>query len=443
MRTRCNFCGYVRAKNTTRQFEHLQNCRDFLDSTEGQQAKANGELALVVVRASDEDNDNGVIRSAPTSVNSEIWKGGLPNPNLAGRPVAKVVRSLHKNNRSQGLSPFRIPDAPKLPSMINLLLSQSSAKVATATQQQFLSHAGCGTLSASALNQWLAQEIHISRALIPFVGALISKIKIPESDKLQYDPTFRATDLLCSAVNNMKKELEFIEATKRKYLLQVPREEPKPATKGVIDLLHSASTAPASLLEGLVVLWSIEHLFCVSFQYAASFVSSTGSSSSYTLPSYLTPSRTGGHRPSNGHRTPDGAHISALHESFIQNWTSVNYIRFVEACKEIVDEIANAQTSGNGAQEMMACERAFKQAVWLWNQIWPEVTGMGEVEAIGDLREKALPESSKPASGLKTVKRTHADDATEVMHDEDADGDVNSPFEETGLSVIDAANRAS
>nr|POE62916.1 hypothetical protein CFP56_03819 [Quercus suber] len=424
MRTRCNFCGYVRAKNTTRQFEHLQNCGEFLESAEGQQAQANGELDLVVVRVSEDDNGQS---SALNSVNSEIWKGGLPNPNLAGRPIAKVTKSLNKNGRPSGPIPLKVLQTPKLPSMINLLLSRSSTAVAAATQQQFLSNAGCGTLSAVALCQWLAQEIHISRALIPFVGSLIGKIRIPESDKLQCDPIFRATDLLCSAVNNMKKELEFIEATKRKYFLQVPKEEPNPATKGIIDLLHSASTAPVSLLEGLVVL-------C--------FIAARDNSSHYTLPSYLTPSRPSGYGSSDGLRPLDNAHIVALHESFIQNWTSINYIRFVEACKDIVDEIANAQTSGNGAQEMMACERAFKQAIWLWDQIWPEMTGTEEEAEPAETRGKSLPEVSKAASSTKSAPSIDADGPIEIGDDDDVGGNVNLSFEEARLSAIEASNRA-
>jgi hypothetical protein len=31
------------------------------------------------------------------------------------------------------------------------------------------------------------------------------------------------------------------------------------------------------------------------------------------------------------------------------------------------------QTTGNGRAEMLACERVFKQAIWLWGQMFPEV----------------------------------------------------------------------
>ena len=93
---------------------------------------------------------------------------------------------------------------------------------------------------------------------------MIGKIRIPETSNLERDSTFRCLDLLCSAVNNMKKELEFLEATKRTYGLEVNFDEPKPPTKGFIDLFNSASCPSATLLEGMVVLWGIEIVSCVT-----------------------------------------------------------------------------------------------------------------------------------------------------------------------------------
>ncbi|TKA39915.1 hypothetical protein B0A54_10266 [Friedmanniomyces endolithicus] len=350
MRVRCLHCGFVRAKNTTRQVEHLAGCQEFLSSTEGQQALANGDLVLTPA----EVKPGG----------SDIWRGSAPNPNLAG-----VVhrRGPNKSRQSTGANatPAR-PAAPK-PSLASHLVTKLSAALTEATQKSFLSHAGCGTLSAAALKQWLAQEIHISRALVPFVGSLIGKVRIPETSNLTSDPTYRAIDLLCSAVNNMKKELEFLESTKRKYDLRVDMEEPQPATQGFIDLLASASSPDSSLLEGLVILWATEH-----------------------------------------------------------NWTSANFVRFVSACKSIVDEVANAQTTGNGKTEMTACERRFKQAIAMWGQIWPEVDGMGEEE------ERA--EAGANGSGEKPI---------EIDDDADADGAADSPYGGTGLGAIDAHNRES
>ncbi|KAK4540069.1 hypothetical protein LTR36_009810 [Oleoguttula mirabilis] len=422
MRVRCHHCGFVRAKNTTRQVEHLASCREFLNSTEGQQALANGDL-----------------QPTTTEANGDIWRGGAPNPNLAGMinrrgPQKNPRSSLNPNNAT----PSRAAAAPK-PSLANHLLTRVSQALTAATQQVFLSHAGCGTLSADALNGWLAQEIHISRALVTFVGSLVGKVRIPETSNLQQDPTFRALDLLCSAVSNMKKELEFLETTKRKYDLHVGIEEPKPATKGFVDMFASASSPQSSLLEGLVVLWATEHCFCTSFQYAGSFVPTMPGASSYSLPSYLTPGQASASNPyATSQANADQMHITALHEAFIQNWTSPNFVRFVSACKAIVDEVANSQTTGNGKTEMLACERVFKQAVWLWAQIWPEVDGMGEEDELanaspGQRRAEGAADGETNGNG--------GDKPIEIDDDADADATADSPY--GGLGAIAAHNRAS
>lgn len=420
MRVRCLHCGFVRAKNTTRQVEHLSTCRDFLSSAEGQQAIADGGLLPVQAES------NG----------SDVWRGSAPNPALQGMINRRGPNKARTSMGAPQHTPSR-PQAPK-PSLASHLVTRVADTLTAATQKSFLSHAGCGTLSATALNQWLAQEIHISRALVSFVGSLIGKVRIPETSNLTQDPTFRALDLLCSAVNNMKKELEFLESTKRKYDLHVGVEEPLPPTKGFIDLFASAASPQSSLLEGLVVLWATEHCFCTSFQYAGNFMSTMPASSSYSLPSYLTPTQAGASNMySTTQSSSDNQHITALHEAFIQNWTSANFVRFVSACKSIVDEVANAQTTGNGKTEMMACERVFRQAVWLWEQIWPEVDGMGEEDELADDRNTATQARADGEAG------TNGDKAIEIEDDIDADGAADSPYGGTGLGAIAAHNRES
>jgi hypothetical protein len=72
--------------------------------------------------------------------------------------------------------------------------------------------------------------------------------------------TFRTFDLLISTLNNVRREMSFFDTTASKWGLQIEPEIPEPATKGFIDLLSSASSSSASLLEGLVLLWATEHV---------------------------------------------------------------------------------------------------------------------------------------------------------------------------------------
>jgi hypothetical protein len=193
-------------------------------------------------------------RNEQQNQNSGVWNGAKPNPNL-------VVNGLGLNQPRGGTTTNTLGPNP---SLANHLLDQTEDALMGASRHIFLMHAGCGSLTKDALNQWLAQIRYISRSLISFTGTLIGKIRIPETPDLERDSTFRCLDLLCSAVNNTKKELEFLEAAKRKYGLGVKFDEPRPPTKGFIDLFNSASCPSATLLEGMVMLWAIELVSCIT-----------------------------------------------------------------------------------------------------------------------------------------------------------------------------------
>ncbi|KAF2216788.1 hypothetical protein CERZMDRAFT_119643 [Cercospora zeae-maydis SCOH1-5] len=401
MRVRCKSCGFVRAKNTTRQVEHLALCQDFLNSTEGQHAVATGELELAP--------------SGPTPYNNstsgaDIWRGSRPNPNL-----------LVGGRSSMGAAhPMRAPQRPN-PSLVNHLLNKWPEKFTKATQQQFLSHAGCGTLSATALSHWLGQNGHISRAMIAFIGNLIGKVRLPDVPDSKQSTQFRALDLLISTVSNLRKEIDFIENTKRKYGVHQDNEPPLPITKAYVDLLTSSAESRSSLLEGMVALWATEH---------------------------QTPFR------ANGGGTND-QHISALQEALIPNWTSREFAKFVEACRAIVDEIANAETTGSGREQLLRCEGVFQQVFFLWERIWPEVNGMGEEDGIQDgtptestanqLRAQSSGQEAGPAGNNDTADNKAKSQPIEIEDDDETEDapmeSVDSPFGGTGLGAVAAANQ--
>lgn len=199
-----------------------------------------------------------------TAAQTGILGGNVANPHLSA--VRRGPNQALRPRQSHGapITPHRImaPPAPAkpTPSLVNHLLNRDPEAVNSATQQAFLSHAGCGTISSHALTQWLAQDAHISRAFVSFVGRLIGKMRLPDTAITMENTTFRTFDLLISTLNNVRREMSFFDTTASKWGLQVEPEIPKPATKGFIDLLSSASSSSASLLEGLVLLWATEHV---------------------------------------------------------------------------------------------------------------------------------------------------------------------------------------
>lgn len=148
---------------------------------------------------------------------------------------------------------------------------------------------------------------------------------------------------------------------------------------------------------------------------------------------------------------PDGssslsndAHINALHQALIPNWTSPAFSKFVDACRSIVDEVANAMTTGNGREEMMRCEQTFKQALWLWRGIWPEVNGMGESDDFGAAVGGATPDNAGNAQQSNEPIEIQDNEAGETsVGPEGLEDDIaQTPYAGNGLGAVHAANQS-
>ncbi|KAI8932379.1 hypothetical protein NX059_010567 [Plenodomus lindquistii] len=349
-KVRCLHCGYVRAKNTTRQIEHLQECQAYLATPEAQ--------AHVLAQQQQQQQQqeqlaqNGAAPGQPglAPAPSQILNGQHPNPNLQ---VNRRGPHSKRGRDGQPIAP-NVPIAPHFtPSLTSHLLAICSGPFAHATQQPFLSHAGCGSLAVGPCSQWLAQDAHMARGYIRFIGQLLAKMRLPNTQNSQFHPMYRTMDLLISALNNTRREMQFFEITATKYGLALGAEPPSPITRAILDMFVSASSTSASLLEGMVALWSTQHCYRSAWQYAHSF------STSLSTPS-------------------NESHIVALHQALIPNWTSPAFSKFVDATRSLVDELANITTTRDGKEEMQRCEEIFRQICWLQQRFWPDVDGMGE-----------------------------------------------------------------
>jgi hypothetical protein len=78
-KVRCLHCGFVRAKNTTRQIEHLQDCQRYLTSPEAQAHL----LAQEQQQQQQPPQQNGLAMDSNMAPGpSQILSGQQPNPNL-------------------------------------------------------------------------------------------------------------------------------------------------------------------------------------------------------------------------------------------------------------------------------------------------------------------------------------------------------------------------
>ncbi|KAF2679919.1 heme oxygenase-like protein [Lentithecium fluviatile CBS 122367] len=336
-KVRCLHCGFVRAKNTTRQIEHLQECQAYLASPDAQ-----AHLA--------QQQQDGAHLEVSMPQASGVLSGQHPNPNLQ---VHRRGPNTKRARDGQSIAPHVQMPPPISPSLTAHLLTICSSQFTHATQQPFLSHAGCGSLAPGPLSQWMVQDGHYARGYIRFVGQLLAKIRLPQTSNSQFHPMYRTMDLLISALNNMRREMQFFEITATKYGLTMSQNPPTPITRALLDLFVSASSSSASMLEGMVVLWGTEHCYRSAWQYASSFSTSLSTPSS-------------------------DSHIVALHQALIPNWTSPAFSKFVDATRALVDELANITTTRDGKEEMTRCEEIFRQICWLEERFWPDVDGMGE-----------------------------------------------------------------
>ncbi|KAI7297206.1 hypothetical protein KC315_g18571 [Hortaea werneckii] len=87
---------------------------------------------------------------------------------------------------------------------------------------------------------------------------------------------------------------------------------------------------------------------------------------------------------------------------------------------------------------MQACERVFRQAIWLWGQIWPEVDGMGEGE---DEQEGEVPRDKSTEEHDEVVNGGVNDRPIEIDDDAEGEATVDSPYGGTGLGAIAAHNQ--
>lgn len=109
-------------------------------------------------------------------------------------------------------------------------------------------------------------------------------------------------------------------------------------------------------------------------------------------------------------------------------------------------------TSGNGREEMVRCEQTFKQALWLWKGIWPEVNGMGESDDFSKPEPSATPQSAAKEGGTNSAPRNNTnDEPIEIQDEESGDRSVGpdgpdqdiaeTPYGGTGLGAVHAANQ--
>ena len=238
----------------------------------------------------------------------------------------------------------------------------------TATTHPFLTHAAHGQIPKPLLSQWLSQDRLYAQSYIRFIGALLSKTRLPNHPGTTTVEN-RIADLLIDALVNIRRELGVFNDVAGEFGLDLEGDaddgggggggatstegeklfEPNPITHSYIDLFMSASSPATSLLEGMIVLWATEICYLRAWQYARD---TSTSSTNQT-----------------GTEDADGG---ALRKHFIPNWTSPEFVAFVERIGEVVDEMAEGCERGEDVPGR--CAVWWRQVLYLEGRFWPDVS---------------------------------------------------------------------
>lgn len=241
-------------------------------------------------------------------------------------------------------------------SLTRSLLDSDPDRFTRATQAPFLSLAGKGLVPKSTLSVWLSQDRIYAQAYITFVGALISRVRLPEIDtEVEGSLHNKILQLLVSSLDNIQKELQFFSTTAKNYhlLLSQPQEDDDQfhltaATGSYRRLFQSFGSDPSkSLLEGLVVLWATEQCYLSAWTFAASC-----SEVDVKSKADFSGDQDGG----------------ALRNEFIPNWTSAEFEKFVDEIAHLTDSLAETEKASPDL-----FEDTWIQILEVEEKFWPEM----------------------------------------------------------------------
>lgn len=158
--------------------------------------------------------------------------------------------------------------------------------------------------------------------------------------------------MLFGALGYIHRELRFFAETAARYGLHLEYPsgtsqtfEAVKATRDYIDLFESMADPGKTLLEGMVLLWATERCYLDAWKYSKA------------------------HRPRIS-SSLDDADGGALNDSFIPNWTSPEFEKFVADIARYTDELARRE--GASASDPRYSEM-WHRVLEIEKSFWPDL----------------------------------------------------------------------
>ncbi|KAF1344209.1 hypothetical protein BDV97DRAFT_403154 [Delphinella strobiligena] len=228
-----------------------------------------------------------------------------------------------------------------MPHLTSHLLEHDPSAFIAATQHPWLHLAGTSSLDRTHLLAWLTQDRLYALNYVSFIGALLSKVSLPSTAARTETLEWRMTNLLIEALTNIRRELAMFEDVLRdEFGWTEGGEKARLETRAYADVFAGASAPSKSLIEGMVVLWATEKCYLESWRYAKSRTSTSGQD-------------------------------DVLQKTLISNWTSDEFVGFVDTIGGLVDELAAGLKEGD--KVWVRCEQAWEQVLFAEEKFWPQV----------------------------------------------------------------------
>jgi len=227
----------------------------------------------------------------------------------------------------------------------HLLQLPTRSPYAAATQHPFLTSAAKRTLSPQLLSYWLSQDrIYAAHAYPRFIGLLISKIPfsaLHAVDSPEEERNKKWLKLLSFALQNIVTEVNFFKDTAEKWGLQADGWKERKGTRDYVAEMARVSSL-GTLEEGFIFLWAMERVYLDAWTYVRDNSSASHCDDQDTTSSAIT--------------------------SFSENWSSKEFVKFVDELAEVVDELGIKE----GTEGWKKAEEVWQRVVELEVEFWPQ-----------------------------------------------------------------------
>jgi thiaminase len=250
------------------------------------------------------------------------------------------------------------------------LISINTDQFAHATQSPFLSRAAHGALSKPTISKWLANDRLYMLGYIRLGGHLLRMLKLPAKPTPSQSPgnvEVRLLDWLVDALVNIRREERFFMHVAEKYGIDVdltegdevavPDEKKIEGLKRFERLFASLTTDQPQeealpWLEGTVLFWATEKVYFEAWSWAK---------------------RQAEGAESDAEKDEDGG---AMRTEFIPNWTSDEFIKFVDTLEEILNAGVRQAVGDDERLKkhiMQRAEEVWRRLLDAEEAFWPDV----------------------------------------------------------------------